>query len=373
MIFEELKALVLLNRFGRGVNREVRGMIYQGISPSEVLEKIEAGEFPGKSEKLASLRGQFDPAREIERCETLGIRLVDFFHQEYPPRLKQIADPPLVLYVRGSFLETDGAAVAVVGSRHPSLYGREQAFFFAHQLAQAGLTVVSGLARGIDQAAHEGAIRVPHGRTFGVLGCGMDIIYPPENKLLFSRVQNQGCLVSEYALGMPPLAENFPCRNRIISGLSLGVFVVEAHQKSGSLITAREALDQGRDVFALPGPVNQLTSAGTHQLLKDGAFLAVTPSDIIEVLAPQIREFTGLSSDVKSAAPELLREDILEPGGVSVEEGELVEVLNKKGAMAFDELVFKTRFPAARLSLVLTGLEIQNKVKKDYRGRFQLC
>jgi DNA processing protein len=201
--------------------------------------------------------------------------------------LKTIPDPPLVLYVKGTLEPRDLNAVAIVGSRKCSFYGREQAERFAALLGGAGVTVISGGARGVDSAAHRGALSHPDGRTIAVLGCGVNVVYPPENHSLFEQIASRGAIISEYPIDTPPLAENFPKRNRIVSGLSRGVLVVEADERSGALITARQAgVDQGRPVFALPGRVDNKLSFGPHQLIRDGAILVTKLEDILDDLGP---------------------------------------------------------------------------------------
>ncbi len=226
---------------------------------------------------------------ELRKCEQLGVSIICPDDAAYPTLLTQIPDPPPVLYVKGSFEPRDLNSLAIVGSRKCSLYGREQSERFAALLAGAGFTVISGGARGIDSAAHRGAMSHPSGRTIAVLGSGVDVPYPPENAPLFEQIAQggRGAVISEYPLGTPPMPENFPRRNRIVSGLSRGVLVIEADERSGALITARQACDDhGRTVFALPGRVDQSTSAGPHRLIRDGAVLTTKLEDILENLTP---------------------------------------------------------------------------------------
>jgi len=224
---------------------------------------------------------------ELSRCREMGVTLICQDEPAYPTMLKVIPDPPAVLYVRGTLEARDLNAVAIVGSRRCSHYGREQAERLAGLLAQAGVTVISGGARGIDSASHRGALAAPGGRTIAVLGCGANIVYPPENDALFVQIAQRGALISEFPLDSPPLKENFPRRNRIISGLSRGVLVVEADITSGALITARQAGDEhGRPVFALPGRVDNPLAAGTHALIRDGAILVTNLEEILDGLGP---------------------------------------------------------------------------------------
>ena len=243
-----------------------------------------------RREVRAALR-RFDRWREVEaqlaRLDRIGGRLVTWDDASYPELLRQIHDPPLFVYVLGELAAADTQAVAVVGSRDASPYGRHMTAVLCEGLAGAGITVVSGLARGIDAAAHEAALRAG-GRTVAVLGSGIDVVYPSEHHRLHMRIAKTGAVVSEYPLGTQPDAENFPARNRIISGLSLGTVVVEATERSGSLITAQCAVEQGREVFAVPGPVGARTR-GTHQLLRQGAALAEAADDVLREIAPHLR------------------------------------------------------------------------------------
>ena len=224
---------------------------------------------------------------QISQAAAKGVLLISPDDELYPLMLRSIPDPPSVLFVRGTLEPRDLNGFAIVGSRKCSYYGREQAEHFGALLAGAGMTVVSGGARGTDSAAHRGALSHPHGRTIAVLGSGVDIAYPPENAALFDQIAMRGAVISEYPLGTPPLADNFPRRNRIIAGLSRGVLVTEAADRSGALITARQAgEDHGRPVFAMPGRVDNPMSAGPHQLLRDGAVLAATLDDILNGLGP---------------------------------------------------------------------------------------
>lgn len=225
--------------------------------------------------------------RELDRATKQSIRIVCPDDIDYPALLTFVPAPPLVLYVRGTLEPRDLQSVGIVGSRRCSVYGREQAERFGSNLAGVGVTVVSGGARGIDTHAHKGALTPRNGRTIAVLGCGVDHAYPPENRELFDRIATQGAVVSEFALGTPPTAENFPRRNRIISGLSRGVLVVEADVKSGALITVKYAIeDHQRPVFAIPGRVDNPLSAGPHRLIRDGAVLVETLSDLLDNLGP---------------------------------------------------------------------------------------
>jgi DNA processing protein len=232
----------------------------------------------------------FDQAsREAEQARQLGISLVTIRDELYPPLLREIFDPPLTLYARGDMALAKNPAVAIVGSRRPTAYGRAMAQRLAFDLAARGLAIVSGLARGIDSASHQGALDA-NGKTIAVLGSGMDVVYPSENKKLFATIAEKGLLLSEFPLGAFPAPQNFPIRNRIISGLSLGVVVVEAAQYSGSLITARLAMEQNREVFGVPGSLTNKNSWGPHVLIKQGAKLIQDWQDVVEELPPEVRQ-----------------------------------------------------------------------------------
>src|SRR5271155_2358915 len=252
-------------------------------------DQIAAAGVPRNTARSIAEFRDFDPL-EKELCElpNIGARLVKWTDPDYPPNLRQIADPPPFLFVRGTAQMTDINCIAIVGARAASEMGRRMANRLGLELAAKGFTVVSGLARGIDGEAHQGALDA-HGKTIAVLGCGVDVIYPAEHrKLAEGIIDGGGALISELPIGMQPLAENFPTRNRILSGLCLGVVIVEAAEKSGSLITARMALEQDRQVFAVPGSPLSGKTRGSNRLLKEGAKLVECVEDVIEELAPQM-------------------------------------------------------------------------------------
>jgi len=234
-------------------------------------------------ESLVAARAQVDLDAELRRLEQSGAGLITWEDASYPRNLLNIAQPPPVLYVKGTLLPADEWAVALVGTRHASTYGREVARELASGLAASGVTVVSGLARGVDVAAHRAALEAG-GRTIAVLGSGVDNIYPPEHAGVAEAIAKAGAVVSDYALGTPPEAANFPPRNRIISGLAKGVVIVEAGEVSGALITADFAAEQGRDVFAVPGNIHQRTSLGANKLIQQGAKMVTGVADVLEEL-----------------------------------------------------------------------------------------
>lgn len=232
---------------------------------------------------LLETRRRVDLAAELQRIEQAGVQLQTWEDPGYPAALTHIDDPPPLLYLRGTLSTADRWAVAVVGTRNPTAYGREATYRLAGDLAAAGVTIISGLAIGIDTIAHRAALDAG-GRTVAVLGCGLDRIYPQRNVKLAEEIAAQGALLSEYAPHLPPLAGNFPARNRIISGLSLGVLVVEAGERSGALITVGFALEQGREVLAVPGSIFSKASAGTNRLIAQGAILITSAEDVLAQL-----------------------------------------------------------------------------------------
>lgn len=252
-------------------------------APSDLRSVERVG--PKVCRGIATARADIDVDGELELCRENGIDILDEADGGYPASLREIPDPPGVLFVRGKLQASDAMAVGIVGSRHATHYGLAQAERLAGALARAGLTVVSGLARGIDAAAHRGALAAG-GRTIAVLASGVLNIYPPEHVELAVEVAADGAVISESPPKFGPLAGMFPQRNRIISGLSLGVIVVEASTRSGALITARHAMEQGREVFAVPGPVTSRMSHGCHRLIRDGAKLVETVDDVLEELGP---------------------------------------------------------------------------------------
>jgi DNA processing protein len=266
-----------------------RRLLEQFGSPEKVFQ-AEAASFEGIEglrtttvQAIVTFKRTEKIDRELEDLEKNQVEILTFRDPGYPSLLAQIHDPPPYLYYRGNPALLQDQALAVVGSRNGSPYGIRMTERLAWSLAKNGLVVVSGLARGIDTAAHYGALAAP-GRTVAVLGSGLDVIYPPENEKLYRQIVDQGLVCSEFPLGTLPERQNFPIRNRIISGLSLGVVIVEATLKSGSLITARLALDQGREVFAVPGSIESFKSSGTHRLIKQGAKLVENAQDILEEL-----------------------------------------------------------------------------------------
>jgi DNA processing protein len=268
-------------------------------APVKELLKIE-----GLGEKVAEeiRKGPLEKAveKELKLLKEIGGTIITLEDEAYPERLKAIYDPSPLLYVRGELKKEDALAISIVGSRKTSPYGRWITEKVSQDLARHGVTIVSGMARGIDSVAHWGAIS-GGGRTLAVLGCGVDVIYPRENRNLFGQIIDHGAILSEFPMGSPPEGSHFPKRNRMISGLSLGVVVVQADTGSGSLITAGYALEQGREVFAIPGNVGAEGSRGTNQLIKEGAKLVESSEDILEEILPQWRR--GKETTQKAESP----------------------------------------------------------------------
>ncbi|MDI6731765.1 MAG: DNA-processing protein DprA [Candidatus Margulisbacteria bacterium] len=294
----------------------------------------------------------------IQTAKDKNISIVCFEDAEYPERLKHIYDPPAVLFTRGRPLLKEEKAIAIVGTRSASHYGLELARKFAFELASLGFTIVSGLATGIDTSAHQGALEAK-GKTIAVFGCGVDVIFPAENRPLAEDITRQGTLVSEYPIGSGTAKGNFPRRNRIISGLSLGVIVVEGHYDSGAMITAKCALDQGREVFAIPGQIGIDQSKGPHWLIKQGAKLVETIDDVLEELNIEIHskmtnDKLKMSNEGVPAARHL---------NLSNEEKKIVGTLSLE-PKHIDNIACETGMPIAQVSSLLMMLEMKKAVKQ---------
>ncbi len=292
---DEALAATLRLALVSGVGPRTRRALLERFGSSEAVLAASPGTLrevhgvgPKLVGKIVAARSEVDAEGVIALCRRRGIAIVTDAEPAYPRLLSEIDDPPGVLFLRGEVRQQDEVAVAIVGTRHATLYGRTQAERLAAGLARAGVTIVSGLARGIDAAAHHGALAAG-GRTIAVLANGVLNVYPPEHVELAAAVAAQGALVSEAPPEAEPLAGAFPQRNRLISGLSLGVIVVEAADRSGALITAQHAMEQGREVFAVPGRVDDRTSRGCHRLIRDGAKLVESPDDVLDELGPLVK------------------------------------------------------------------------------------
>lgn len=293
--------------------------------------------------------------RECTAIERHRVRVLSVVDQTYPGRLKMIPDPPPLLYVAGTLTDQDALAVAMVGARNATAAGRVLTEELGRDLAAAGITVVSGLARGVDAAAHRGALSA-HGRTMAVLGCGIDRTYPPEHDRLRKQIEEHGAVLSELPMGAPPHSHHFPRRNRIISGLCLGVIVTEAAMNSGSLITAKLAAEQGREVFAVPGHVKDETSRGTNGLLRDGAALIERAQDVLDVLMPQLepelRVKLHVTARTQQTADHFGKDEALVYDALSYV------------PCTVDVLIEQTGLPAPAVMAALLSLELLQRVRQ---------
>jgi DNA protecting protein DprA len=318
-------------------------------SPEE-LKKIE-GLRSQTIEAIVAFKDNDWAKKELDQIEKQGITFLTLQDERFPRNLKEIYDPPPFLYVKGELWEKDNLALAVVGSRNASSYGKAMTKRLSRTLAERGFTIVSGLARGIDTCAHKGALE-GGGRTLAVLGSGIDLIYPWENNGLAEEITRHGAIVSEFFLGTQPEAINFPPRNRIISGLSLGTVIVEASFRSGSLITARMALEQGREVFAVPGNVDSPWSKGTNRLIKEGAKLIMDPEDIIEEVLPQYK------------APITPRQEKPPETNGLTPEGQKIFDLLDSNPLHIDHLIQQSGLQPNLVSSLLLELELKGLVKQ---------
>jgi DNA processing protein len=320
------------------------GSLMSAWSASE--EELRATLEPRPLAELQTARSRVDPVGELDRLARLGIGAVHPGHSAYPKLLAEISGRPSILYVRGELLPADDASVAIVGTRRATPYGRQSAERIAGELAQAGVTIISGLARGVDAAAHRAALS-SGGRTIAVLGSGPDVIYPPEHRGLAEQILRSGAVISEFAPGTKPDAQNFPARNRIISGISLGTVVIEAPLRSGALITATFAADQGRDVFVIPGSIFAQSSEGTNALLRDGARIARNGADLLEDLGLGVG---AISAATQSRLP--LEED----------ERRLYDALGKE-ARHIDEVAEEAGLTAGAASALLLTMELKGLIR----------
>jgi DNA processing protein len=353
---QEIDAWILLSKLEISPRKKL-ALLQAFNSPKDIFEasreallRVE-GITEQNVEKIFALR-DMGVEKEKRIMEKVGAKIITIFDPSYPPNLREIYDPPALIYVRGEIKEEDKFAVAIVGTRRPTEYGRSVAYKLANELVQRGFTVVSGLARGIDTSAHKGALD-GGGRTIAVLGCGVDIVYPQENKELMDRIIENGAVISEFAPGVPPQPWHFPERNRLISGLSLGAVIVQAPEGSGALITANLALEQGREVFAVPGNIEDPRSKGPHQLIKEGAKLVELVDDIITEL--------GIPSQISHPTPTptpKIPSLFLPP-----EEEQLLKLLSHEERYIGD-ITKESGLPPSRVASILTLLEIKGLVKR---------
>ncbi len=323
------------------------------------------------AEKIVASRGRVDVDGEVEAARARGVRIVSLLDREYPPALKTIADPPPCLYVRGSIEAADAVALAIVGARQCSRYGAEQAERFAALACRAGLTVVSGLARGVDSYAHKGAVSA-EGRTLAVLGCGLNHLYPPDASELAEKVVRHGALLSELAMDVPPDEKNFPRRNRIIAGLALGTLVIEATARSGAMITARLASDYNREVFAVPGRLDTPQGDGCNLLIQKGeAKLVIGMGDILSELGAAgkllMQAEDGAALSEAATAPKATRST----ESLDDTQRKIVGIFDSE-PMSIDALAEVTGISPARIAASLTTLQLTGWVKRVGGNHFDL-
>ena len=325
-------------------------------APYKELANIRGiGTAKAKNIKGYSEWGKIDA--QLKKLDATGIKIITFSDKDYPETLKNIEDAPIVLYIKGTIQKEDRYAVAVVGSRKYSSYGKLAAEKLSSELSSMGFTIVSGMARVIDTLAHTAAVK-SGGRSIAVLGSGIDVPYPPENRGLMEKLSGSGCVISEFPPGTLPERENFPKRNRIISGLSLGVLVVEATADSGSLITATYAVEQGKEVFAVPGNINSANSKGTNDLIKKGAKLVQSAEDVIEELAPVLRGYIRTREKANIELP--------------VEEKRLCDIMTAEPKHV-DMLSRESKMPAQKVLGILLSLELKGIAKQAEGKKFFLA
>jgi DNA processing protein len=341
--------------------------------PTEIAYRLPVAEmrrlprFPQKAARAIqdarpTLRKQAE--RDLKRCDRMGIRLLPLYNEDYPAAFLEIHDRPILIYMKGT-LPQDLLRVAVVGSRLPTRYGKKVATGLSASLAVRGIEVVSGGALGIDSCAHQGALE-EEGRTVAILGTGLANRYPAENGALFERIAKSGALLTEFGLDEPPLSGHFPRRNRLISALSAAVVVVEAATRSGSLNTASHALEQGKEVLAVPGPVSSSRSQGCHKLIQQGAKLIQNIGDILDELPPLY--LSALSPDSSDAAPG----PTADLASLSVDETRILELLDPVEPLQLDELAERVPFGVARLQSALFSLTLRGAVEQIVGGRYLL-
>jgi DNA processing protein len=324
------------------------------------LTELEACRLPAAVAQAVVSRSAFrDAEQELAEVRRLGCYLTNWWETSYPRRLLEIYDPPPLLYVRGDIQVLNRHAIAIVGTRRPTTYGNQITERLARDLADRGLLILSGLARGIDSSAHRGACSSPQGITAGVLGCGIDVVYPKENRKLFAEVEKRGAVISEFPLGTHPGPENFPVRNRIVAGMALGVVVVQGAQYSGSLITSRLAMEFGREVFGVPGNVTEPSSFAPHQLIKQGAKLVTGWEDVVEELPTEVRaELFPVEATTAQDRASLFEQ------ALSPVEKKLYDLIRVDEAIHVDELVESTGLNSSETLAALCELEMRGIIRQ---------
>ena len=386
MLSADTKSLIHLNLIPGIGNHTIRRLLAAFGSAEKSIAATSAelaqidGLTPDVRQQLIDGRSHAPLAQELELIDQHQCHIVTINDDTYPPLLKQIDDPPVLLYITGDFPLQDTPSIAIVGSRSPTEYGKTTSQQLSYQLAERGLTVVSGFARGIDTCVHRGALEAS-GRTVAVFGCGLSIIYPETNQGLAMEIIESGALVSEFPMTMPPRGKNFPRRNRVISGLTLGTLVVEASERSGSLITARHAAEQGREVFAVPGQIFSGVSRGTHSLINQGATLINSVDDLLEALPQDYTQILGGESLGPTFQPPSAKQPDKTARPQSVEKRstptpqpkadlnltpEEQTVLSAMGpdSVHIDEITRVTQLPIGKVSSLLVMLELKGIVQQ---------
>src|SRR6266481_2828072 len=348
-----------------GLGARMAGKLLREMgSPQQIfnasLTELESHHLPAAvAQAIHSGRPLSDAAKELAAAQAAGCKLLTWDEPEYPARLREIYDPPPLLYVLGNIELLTRQLISIVGSRRPTPYGNQMAERLGRDLADRGIVVTSGMARGIDSCAHKGALSSAGGATIGILGSGIDVVYPKENKKIFADMQSRGAIISEFPMGTFPAPQNFPIRNRIIAGMSLGVVVVEGAQYSGSLITARLAMEFGREVFGVPGNATQPSSFGPNQLIKQGAKLVTGWEDVVEELPTPVRaELLPVETASAAERAELVKQDL------APKERPLYELLSLDESRHVDELVELSGLTSSEVLAALFDLELKGVVRQ---------
>jgi DNA processing protein len=348
-----------------GLGPRMAGKLLQDFGSPEAifnasLSALESKRLPAAVAQAIHTRQSLSAAsKELAQVQAVGCQLVTWDEPNYPQRLREIYDPPPLLYVHGNVELLGRHAISVVGSRRPTPYGNQMAQRLAKDLAKCGLVIASGLARGIDSCAHKGALSSETGATIGVLGCGIDVVYPKENKKIFEEITRRGAIITEFPMGTFPAPQNFPIRNRIIAGMSLGVLVVEGAQYSGSLITARLAMEFGREVYGVPGNATQPSSFGPNQLIKQGAKLVTSWEDVIEELPTPVRSQLLPVETANSEERAKLVHESLAPA-----ERTLYDLLTEDESRHIDDMVELSGLTSSEVLAALFDLELKGVVRQ---------
>ncbi|QUH20848.1 DNA-processing protein DprA [Alkaliphilus sp. B6464] len=355
MELKEKEIIVWLSYIEGITNKDIRNLVdyFHNLEDIWVADEKHISNALNKRriimDKIIKNRNEQFITKILKNLDDNNILPLTIFDDKYPSKLKNIYDPPCVIYIKGNKIKFDVPLIAIVGSRKSTPYGRWAAYQFARELTKWDVGIISGLALGIDTYGHKGALE-SDGYTIGVLGCGLDQCYPASNRNLMDKMVVDGCIISEYCLGMPPLKYNFPARNRIVSGLSDGVIVIEASENSGALITVEYALDQGKDVYALPGNINNMQSKGSNKLIRDGARILLEVDDVIENL--KYKYSLGKKSLEESSKIELSKLESL-----------IYEII-KRRPINIDLIINETGIKASELNPILTILEVKGYISQ---------